>query len=184
MTSLLWRRLLMAISWLGFNTIALVCLPVKYSRSTTLWSTFLWYFDFLLRRWFVQSLVTLPWEITKIFDWRTNILNQSERSVRHLLKKAPRPCRRFFKLLQPQSPRGFSALARLYYLARPTKTAMLRRLHGNWFSSLELDASGAKSPWRSEEILRKSKIKMPCDKKKYVNLHFWRLTVDGKKYLF
>ena len=32
------------------------------------------------------------------------------------------------KLLQPQSPRGFSALARLYYLARPTQTAMLRRL--------------------------------------------------------
>ena len=32
------------------------------------------------------------------------------------------------KLLPPQSPHGFSALARLYYLARPTKTAMLRRL--------------------------------------------------------
>ena len=32
----------------------------------------------------------------------------------------------------PQSPRGFSALARLYYLARPTKTAMLRRL---WLSN-------------------------------------------------
>ena len=32
------------------------------------------------------------------------------------------------KLLPPQSPRGFSALARLYYLTRPTKTAMLRRL--------------------------------------------------------
>ena len=32
------------------------------------------------------------------------------------------------KLLLPQSPRGFSALARLYYLARSTKTAMLRRL--------------------------------------------------------
>ena len=31
-------------------------------------------------------------------------------------------------MLPPQSPRGFSALARLYYLARPTKTAMLRRL--------------------------------------------------------
>ena len=27
-----------------------------------------------------------------------------------------------------QSPRRFSALARLYYLARPTKIAMLRRL--------------------------------------------------------
>ena len=33
-----------------------------------------------------------------------------------------------FKLLSPQSPRGFSALARLYYLARPTKTAMLQML--------------------------------------------------------
>ena len=32
------------------------------------------------------------------------------------------------KLLPPQSPGRFSALARLYYLARPTKTAMLRRL--------------------------------------------------------
>ena len=31
-------------------------------------------------------------------------------------------------MLLPQSPRGFSALARLYYLARSTKTAMLRRL--------------------------------------------------------
>ena len=31
-------------------------------------------------------------------------------------------------LLLPQSPRGLSALARLYYLARPTKTAVLRRL--------------------------------------------------------
>ena len=36
---------------------------------------------------------------------------------------------RKIKLLPPQSPRGFSALARLYYLARPTKTAMLRRLY-------------------------------------------------------
>ena len=35
------------------------------------------------------------------------------------------------KLLPPQSPRGFSALARLYYLARPTKTAMLPRLYQN-----------------------------------------------------
>ena len=29
---------------------------------------------------------------------------------------------------EPQSSRGFSTLARLYHLARPTKTAMLRRL--------------------------------------------------------
>ena len=31
-------------------------------------------------------------------------------------------------MLQLQSLSSFSALARLYYLARPTKTAMLRRL--------------------------------------------------------
>ena len=107
----------MAISCLGLFR---PCFPVKYSRSTTLRSTLLWYFDFVLR-WFVQSLETLPWEITKIFDWQANIPNQPERSVRwraDRLKKAPRPCRRFFKLLPPQSPRGFSALARLYYLAR------------------------------------------------------------------
>ena len=36
--------------------------------------------------------------------------------------------RKIKTLLPPQSPRGFSALARLYYLARPTKTATLRRL--------------------------------------------------------
>ena len=40
------------------------------------------------------------------------------------------------KLLPPQSSPGFSALARLYYLARPTKTAMLRRL-GTRFMSTE-----------------------------------------------
>ena len=34
--------------------------------------------------------------------------------------------RKIIQLLLPQSPRGFSVLARLYYLA--TKTAMLRRL--------------------------------------------------------
>ena len=33
-------------------------------------------------------------------------------------------------LLPPQSPSGFSALARLYYFARPTKTAMLRSIGG------------------------------------------------------
>ena len=33
-------------------------------------------------------------------------------------------------LLPPQSPSGFSALARLYYFVRPTKTAMLRSIGG------------------------------------------------------
>ena len=33
---------------------------------------------------------------------------------------------------QERPPRAFSALARLYYLVRPTKTAMLRRLRHLW----------------------------------------------------
>ena len=37
-------------------------------------------------------------------------------------------CPAGLKLLPLQSPRGFSALVRLYYLVRPTKIAMLRRL--------------------------------------------------------
>ena len=32
----------------------------------------------------------------------------------------------------PQSPRGFYALARLFYFAHPTKTAMLLRLDGKY----------------------------------------------------
>ena len=53
------------------------------------------------------------------------------RSARKRARKVKTACPdswRFLKLLPPQSPRGFSALARLYYLARPAKTAMLRRL--------------------------------------------------------
>ena len=46
------------------------------------------------------------------------------RSARERAAK-PREKEEVFQLLPPQSPRGFSALARLYYLA--TKTAMLRR---------------------------------------------------------
>ena len=106
---------------LGFNTISL-------------FSSQIFKIDiFVLRWWFVQSLETprIPWEITKLFDWRANILNQSERSVRWRtvrLQKAPFPCRRFFKLLPAPAPISSRFLARLYYLARPSKTAMLRRL--------------------------------------------------------
>ena len=39
----------------------------------------------------------------------------------------------FFELLPPQSPRGCSTLACLYYLVCTTKTAMLCRLVVNWW---------------------------------------------------
>ena len=41
--------------------------------------------------------------------------------------------------LPPQSPRGFSALARLYCLARPTKAAMLRSLYQLLLKTESLD---------------------------------------------
>ena len=86
----------MPISCLGFNTMTLFSRRIFKINDVPVIASF------VLRRWFVQSLETLPWEIPKIFDWRANILNQSER-----LKKAPRPCRRFFKLLPPQSHSRF-----------------------------------------------------------------------------
>ena len=49
-------------------------------------------------------------------------------SLRSMAVLSSRVQERRNSLLPPQSPRGFSSLARLYYLARPTKTAMLRRL--------------------------------------------------------
>ena len=53
----------------------------------------------------------------------------SLRSMAVLSSRAQERRSREIQFLPPQSPRGFSALARLYYLARPTKTAMLRRLN-------------------------------------------------------
>ena len=58
-----------------------------------------------------------------------------------------------------QSPRGFSALARLYYLARPTKTAMLRRLPSveSLWSSLQgeeyfMGGGAAGGLWRHQQL--------------------------------
>ena len=58
--------------------------------------------------------------------FRTN-RNDPYAGVRTDSKKTP-SVQAVFQVASAQSPRGFSALARLYHLARPTKTAMLRRL--------------------------------------------------------
>ena len=58
---------------------------------------------------------------------------------------------RFFKLLPPQSPRGFSALARLYYLERPAKTAMLRRLASAMLELMQVSTSMA-SQYKSLQV--------------------------------
>ena len=49
-----------------------------------------------------------------------------ERRSREIRARSARE--RAEKMLPPRSLRGFSTVARLYYLVRPTKTAMLRRL--------------------------------------------------------
>ena len=56
------------------------------------------------------------------------LLSRAEERRSREIRARERAAKPREKLLPPQSPRGFSALARLYYLARPTKTAMLRRL--------------------------------------------------------
>ena len=53
----------------------------------------------------------------------------SMRSMAVLSSRAHERRSREIRALPPQPPRGFSGLAHLYYLARPTKTAMLRTLH-------------------------------------------------------
>ena len=61
------------------------------------------------------------------------IYNNFWKETRHMRRSREK---NIFKLLPPQSPRGLSALTCLYYLARPTKTAMLRRLMVWCLSSL------------------------------------------------
>ena len=61
--------------------------------------------------------------------WMIYVINMIENSLRSMAVLSSRAQeRRSHEKFALQSPRGFSALARLYYLVRPTKTAMLRRL--------------------------------------------------------
>ena len=61
-----------------------------------------------------------------VLSSRAHERRSREIRARSARERAAKPREKGFQLLPPQSPRGFSALARLYYLA--TKTAMLRRL--------------------------------------------------------
>ena len=76
----------------------------------------------------------------------------SPRSMAVLSSRAHWRRSREKNLLQPQSPRGFSALARLYYLARTTTTAMLRRLCVSAFRSHKKDDS---QTWQSYHAHKK-----------------------------
>ena len=87
-------------------------------------------FEGYFRRRFKDLALSTKWIIARV-AWR--FCRAGRRSgvaakFAHEASENERRSREKNKLLPPQSPRGFSALARLYYLARPTKTAMLRRL--------------------------------------------------------
>ena len=122
MTSLLWGRLYKCpcLFRLQYNCPVFPSNNQERQRSGQLFFGILIFF---MLRWFVLSLGTLRWEINKYLIDGRNILIQSERSVRRLTdysKKAP-VLGSGFSLLPPQSPCGFSALARLYYLIAPNQ---------------------------------------------------------------
>ena len=111
----------MAISCSGFNTIALFSRGIiKIDNALVNASLVFWFC-------FAEMICSVTWNSSmgdyQIFDWRANILLQSERSVRRRTdysKKTP-VLASGFSLLPPQSPCGFSALARFYYLSAPNQ---------------------------------------------------------------
>ena len=121
----------MVISCLGFNTIALFSRQIfKIDEAPVNASLIFWFC-------FAEMICSVP-RNSPTGDYQ-NIWLTGEHSepwnrndpyagVRTDSNKAPRPCRRFFKLLPAPTPISSRFLARLYYVARPTKTAMLRRL--------------------------------------------------------
>ena len=111
----------MAISCSGFNTIALFSRGIIEIDNALVNASLVFWFCF------AEMICSVTWNSPigdyQIFDWRANILIQSERSVRRRTdysKKAP-VLGSGFSLLPPQSPCGFSALARFYYLSAPNQ---------------------------------------------------------------
>ena len=117
-------------------SIQLPCFSIEYSRLTTLLSTLLWYFDFVLRRRLLFSQLELSHRRLPKFGnllWENPIWLAGEHSDPNgmirtqafgLLKKATCPYAGGFSLLPSQSPCCFSIPARLYYFACSTKTMM------------------------------------------------------------
>ena len=105
----------------------------------------LWYFDFVLWRCFVQSLEILQREITKIFDWQVNILNQSQRSIHwrtDQLKRAPLSVQAVFQFapapisswfLCPRPPLLFSAPNQNCHAAQAKNMLKENTVRGRWW---------------------------------------------------
>ena len=111
-TSLLWRRLYMAIPFSSFNTTAFFsCRIFKIDNASVNASLIFW---FCLSKKICSVTWNFPMGDYQIFDWRANILIQSQRSVRRrtYFSKKSFVCAGGFSLLPSQSPGGFFALAR------------------------------------------------------------------------
>ena len=127
MASLPWRRLLMAISCSGFKTTALFPRRIFKSDNALVNTSAIFWFCF------DKKICSVSRNSPKgIYQniWVTGEHSEPIGTIRTLAygptQKSPPSVQAVFKLLPPQSPHGFSALARFYYLE--TKTAMLRRL--------------------------------------------------------
>ena len=112
----------MAISCSGFNTIALFSRRIIKIKNALVNASLVFWFCF------AEMICSGTWQLShgRLPNiWLTGEHSDPIGTIRTqaygLLKKGPRPCKRFLRLLPPQSPCGFSALARLYYLSAPNQ---------------------------------------------------------------
>ena len=79
----------------------------------------------------IHEVAYVAWRLCREHYWAAKPQKRARKRAR-TSGEATRKIKTCFSLFPPQSPRDFSAparqTARLYYLARPPKTAMLRRL--------------------------------------------------------
>ena len=113
----------MASSCSGFNTIALFSRQIFKIDDAPVNASLIF--------WFCFAEMTLPWEITKIF-WLTGEHSEPIGTIRTLAyvptQKSPPSVQAVFQVAPAPISSRFLCPRRLYYLARPTKTAMLCRL--------------------------------------------------------
>ena len=120
----------MALSCSGFKTIALLSRRIFKSDNALVNSSAIFWFCFDEK---ICSVSRNSPKGNYQNIWLTGEHCEPIGTIRTLAygptQKSPPSVQAVFQLLPPQSPRGFSALASLHYLA--TKTAMLRRLMGS-----------------------------------------------------
>ena len=137
----------MAISCLGFNTIALFSRQIFKIDDAPVNASLIFWFCF------AEVICSVP-RNSPMGDyqnvWLTGEHFEPIGTIRTLAcgptQKSPPSVQAVFQVASAPISSRFLCLARLYYLARPTKTAMLRRLHsGSHFDNKNLSSNIAQS---------------------------------------